>query len=287
MSAALPLISVGMPLYNAEKFIEQALDCLLRQTHTDLEIIISDNCSTDNTVAIVERYAAADSRLKLFRQPENLGPIPNFQFVVTQARGDYFMWRSYDDWSDDNYIETLAAVLDGNQAVDLAVGKVFRANGETEIEGGQQLTAHNPTAGFGDSIKMITASHPGWMYGLFRRSPILATINEVVLDFPHVWGWDHLILFPFASRNRVAGDYGTRFFQRETGISSDRYRPKSASAQIELARSFYRFCCHSYDQSGASAGHKLAMRFFLLKHTSGCTEKFSRTLRILLKLRRP
>ncbi|USG60344.1 glycosyltransferase [Sneathiella marina] len=281
------LISVGMPLYNAEKFVEQALDCLLRQTHTDLEIIISDNCSTDNTVAIVERYAAADTRLKLFRQPENLGPIPNFQFVVEQARGDYFMWRSYDDWSDDNYIETLAAVLDSNRAVDLAVGKVIRANNESQIEGGQELAAYKPTAGFRDSIDMIKASHPGWMYGLFRRAPILATINEVVRDFPHVWGWDHLILFPFASRNRVAGHYGTRFFQRETGISSDRYRPKPAAAQIELARSFYRFCRRDYDKSDASRVQKLAMGIFLLKHTSSCTEKFTRTLRILLGLRRP
>lgn len=283
----MPLISVGMPLYNAEKFIEQALDCLLRQTHTDLEIIISDNCSTDNTVAIIERYAAADSRLKLFRQSENLGPILNFQFVVAQAQGAYFMWRSYDDWSDDNYIETLAAVLDDNPAVDLAVGKVVRANGETEIEGGQRLAAHNPSAGFGDSTVMITASHPGWMYGLFRRPPVLAAITDVVREFPHVWAWDHLILFPFASRNRVAGNYETRFFQRETGISSDRYRPKSAAGQIELARSFYSFCRQSYHQSEASGWQKLAMGIFLLKHTSSCTEKFTRTLRILLKLRRP
>ncbi len=274
-------------MYNAEKFVEQALECLQRQTYKDLEIIISDNCSTDGTLEIVQRYAEEDSRIKIYQQDKNLGPLPNFQFVVSQSTGSLFMWRSYDDWSDDNYVEKLASVLSANPDVDLAVAKVLRWNDEREIEGGKTIPAHSPSHSLGKSIQLLKSSHPGWMYGLFRRQQAVDAINGVIRDFPHVWGWDHLVLFPFASQNRVAADYSTRFFQRETGISHDRYRPKLPKQQIALAASFYRYCRKSYGSSDASIFNKIAMAFYLLPYTSSRTEKFTRILRILLKLRRP
>src|SRR5690606_4523601 len=117
-----------MPLYNAELHIRQSLECLLRQTHSDFEIIISDNQSTDRTLDIVRDYAARDNRIKIFQQSENIGPVPNFKFVLEQAAGEYFMWRSYDDWSDDNYLEKLAELLNTHDNIDLAIPNVFQFN---------------------------------------------------------------------------------------------------------------------------------------------------------------
>ena len=100
MSQTSPTVSIGMPVYNGEKFIEEALDSLLIQTFTDFELIISDNASTDATESICCNYAKRDSRIRYIRQTENLGALRNFQFVLNQANGDYFMWAACDDkWS--------------------------------------------------------------------------------------------------------------------------------------------------------------------------------------------
>lgn len=281
------LISIGMPLYNAEKHIRQSLDSLLRQTHTDFEIIISDNNSTDDTFGIVQDYAARDSRIKIFQQPENIGPIPNFQFVLQQASGDYFMWRSYDDWSDDNYLEALGQLLDTDSGIDLAVANVVKVKDSEEKPVDINIERAKGVKSFSSSLTMLKLSHPGWMYGLFRRQVALDAINDVVENFPHVWGWDHLILFPTVSRNRVGASSEARFFQRETGISNNRYRPKMPKEQIRLAKDFYHICQRSYQSSNASALAKIAMTFYLLRYTSSKTEKFTRILRIALKLRKP
>jgi glycosyltransferase involved in cell wall biosynthesis len=281
------LISVGMPLYNAEKYLEQSLDCLLRQTYSQLEIIISDNGSTDKTMQIVKDYAARDSRIKIFEQPENIGPIPNFHFVLAKATGNYFMWRSYDDWSDDTYIEELCSVLDENKEIDLAIARIIQSDGNTEL-GETKLNEWKPVDGnVFSTAKLLRSSHPSWIYGLFRREEALHSMENAIALFPHVWGCDHLILFPFVSQNRVMSNTRTRFFQRITGMSSIRYRPKLPRDQVRLATDFYTYCLKIILRSDRHRIDKIALVFYLLSYTNSCTEKFTRILRIALGLRRP
>lgn len=92
-----PKLSIGLPVYNGEKFLAQSLDCLLAQTFTDFEIIISDNASEDSTAEICAKYVAADSRIRYIRQPKNIGAGPNHNFVFAEARAPYFKWASHDD----------------------------------------------------------------------------------------------------------------------------------------------------------------------------------------------
>jgi glycosyltransferase involved in cell wall biosynthesis len=93
----IPRLSVGLPVYNGEKYLSEALDALLGQSYSDFELIISDNASTDRTEEICRRYAARDPRIRYFRQPVNVGAALNHNFVVEQARGEYFKWASHDD----------------------------------------------------------------------------------------------------------------------------------------------------------------------------------------------
>ena len=111
---AVPRVSIGMPVYNGESFIRKALDSLLAQTFTDFELIISDNASTDGTEAICREYAAKDKRIRYVRQTENRGAMANFQFVLNEAVGDYFMWAAADDWQTSDFIELLITELDKN-----------------------------------------------------------------------------------------------------------------------------------------------------------------------------
>ena len=94
---ARPTVTIGLPVYNGEVYLELALDGLLAQTFTDFELIISDNASTDRTAEICQRYAECDPRIRYLRQPTNIGAGPNHNILVPMARGQYFKWASHDD----------------------------------------------------------------------------------------------------------------------------------------------------------------------------------------------
>ena len=128
------LVSIGLPTYNGSKTIRRALDTLLAQTYKDFELIISDNASTDETGKICEEYAARDARVRYIRQKDNIGPLANFRFVTTVARGNYFMWAADDDWWEPKFIETLARALDKNPYHDVAMSSYRLVYPEGEIK---------------------------------------------------------------------------------------------------------------------------------------------------------
>ena len=106
-------VSIGMPVYNGGEELRNALDSLLAQTYSHFELIISDNASTDSiTQALTEEYAKRDPRIRLIRQPATQTATENFQFVLEQARGEYFLWAAHDDTWSRNYLEVLARRLD-------------------------------------------------------------------------------------------------------------------------------------------------------------------------------
>jgi glycosyltransferase involved in cell wall biosynthesis len=92
-----PRLSIGLPVYNGERYLVESLDSLLCQSYENFELIISDNASTDGTAGICRRYMKQDSRIRYIRQSRNLGAAPNHNFVVGQARGELFKWVSHDD----------------------------------------------------------------------------------------------------------------------------------------------------------------------------------------------
>ena len=123
MSETQPLVSIGMPLLNGEVLLREALDALLAQTHRNLEIIISDNASTDGTRAIYEEYAKRDSRIRFDRLPERVPAQINFNRLLEMAHGDYFMWAAFDDCWEPEFIERLLAELQRKQDAVLAFAR--------------------------------------------------------------------------------------------------------------------------------------------------------------------
>jgi hypothetical protein len=91
---AAPRLSIGLPVYNGEKYLTESLDALLGQSFEDFELIISDNASTDDTARICKRYMKQDCRIRYIRQQRNIGAAPNHNFVVGQAAGELFKWAS-------------------------------------------------------------------------------------------------------------------------------------------------------------------------------------------------
>ncbi len=107
-----PRVSVGIPVYNGEKFLKTAVDSVLAQDYEDFEIIISDNASKDRTAEICSEYVAADPRVRYFRNEVNIGAVPNFNRVFTLARGEFFKWLPHDDFCHPNLLRRCVEVLD-------------------------------------------------------------------------------------------------------------------------------------------------------------------------------
>jgi len=117
MRSSLPYVSIGLPVYNGERFLVQTLDSLLAQTFENLELIISDNASTDRTQEICQDYAAKDRRIRYYRNDQNLGAARNYNCVFELSTGKYFKWAAHDDLCAPVLIERCVEVLDSEPSV--------------------------------------------------------------------------------------------------------------------------------------------------------------------------
>lgn len=116
-----PLLTVGLPVYNGEAFLREALDCLIGQDFTDFRLVISDNCSTDGTARIIAEYAAKDPRIIAFRQDTNIGAVANFRFVFDRCDTPYFAWAAADDWMDRDWFTKLMEVATKTRCLSFGV----------------------------------------------------------------------------------------------------------------------------------------------------------------------
>ena len=107
-----PLVTIGLPTYNRPAGLKKCLEHISHQTYPNLEIIISDNCSTDENVQkIIQEYAAKDSRVSAIRQEVNIGLEENFNFVFSRSSAEYFIWMSDDDYFDPDYVSECMRLL--------------------------------------------------------------------------------------------------------------------------------------------------------------------------------
>jgi len=107
-----PRVSVGMPVYNGERFLRPAIESVLTQTYGDFELIISDNASTDATPDICRVYAARDPRIRYVRNATNVGAARNFNRVFQLSTGEYYKLANADDVCAPTLVERCVAVLD-------------------------------------------------------------------------------------------------------------------------------------------------------------------------------
>jgi len=167
----MPLVSIGVPVYNGERFVRQALDSLLEQSYGNLEVIISDNASTDRTSAICKDYAARDPRIRYHRIDVNMGLSANFRRVFELSSGEYFMWACADDLRPPSAVEDcLKALLRNNRAV-MAHGAVLvkRDCREDLVAVANEMDLSDPDGA--ERVRVFTKGigHNAMLYGLYRR----------------------------------------------------------------------------------------------------------------------
>jgi glycosyltransferase involved in cell wall biosynthesis len=107
-----PLVTVGVPVFNGERFLAKALGSVEGQNFADFEVVVLDNASTDRTGEIVEQFAKRDHRFKYFRNETNIGLFPNFNRCLGLASGKYFMWLAHDDYLHPDYLKRAVAALE-------------------------------------------------------------------------------------------------------------------------------------------------------------------------------
>lgn len=129
-----PRVTVGMPVYNGERYIRQAIESILSQTFDDFELVISDNASTDDTERICREYTATHSRIRYFRNDRNRGAAWNHNRVVELARGEYFKWQCHDDYCEPTFLEKCLAVIQRDPEIVLCYPQFVRVD-----DGGRRL----------------------------------------------------------------------------------------------------------------------------------------------------
>lgn len=128
-----PRVSIGLPVYNGENYLKDAIDSILSQTFTDFELIISDNASTDRTPDICQAYAVKDPRIRYYRIEQNQGAARNFNRVFELSLGGYFKWAAHDDIIASDYISKCVEVLDKDDSIVLCNSKVKFINNYGKI----------------------------------------------------------------------------------------------------------------------------------------------------------
>jgi glycosyltransferase involved in cell wall biosynthesis len=134
-SGTTPKVSIGLPVYNGQRFLEETLDSLVAQTFQDWELIISDNASTDATDEICRRYLAADSRIRYVRNAQNIGFALNANRVFALSRGPYFKLATADDLCAPDLVARCVDVLDRDPDVVLCYGKTTLIDESSKVLG--------------------------------------------------------------------------------------------------------------------------------------------------------
>jgi glycosyltransferase involved in cell wall biosynthesis len=204
-----PLVTVGMPVYNRPSSLQRALDCIRRQTYRHLDIVVSDNASTAPEVAqVIANASLADSRIRHFVQEYNIGPSGNFLFVLSQAKGSFFMWAGDDDEWHPAFIEKLLTPLlrypkSGLSFCDFIVrypdGSLCNDYGSFALAYREFLqdTGVNRVSRY--ALQAPQRGKANLIYGLFRREALVETSVARYFN-SRAWGSDMLLVCDVLSR---------------------------------------------------------------------------------------
>ncbi|MDO9709711.1 glycosyltransferase family 2 protein [Paracraurococcus lichenis] len=171
-------MSIGLPVFNGETYLREAIESALKQDYPALELVIQDNASTDGTAAICADYAARDGRVRYERNPRNLGAAANYNLCFERARGTYFKWAAHDDAMGPGYLRQAVAALEARPEA------VLCTTGVTEIDGaGRPLRTyanHFPGIASPDTARRFAAAiHTRHQcedfFGLFRRAALVGS----------------------------------------------------------------------------------------------------------------
>jgi hypothetical protein len=139
-----PRVSIGLPVYNGDRFLAETLDSILAQTFAEYDVLIVDNASTDRTAEIGQQYAAKDARIRYRRNPVNVGAMRNFNLAFRRTSGHYFKWWAADDLCMPTFLERCVEALDHRPTATLAYTRAIQIDARGEPIGDYDALLSSP-----------------------------------------------------------------------------------------------------------------------------------------------
>jgi len=193
-----PLVSIGLPTYNRAASLKRAIESVLIQDYQNIELLISDNASTDETQAICLAACQRDDRVKYVRQPKNHGVSTNFQEVLDRARGEFFMWLADDDWlGQETYVAACVKILSASPAHALVCGRARYYDDEQLVLEERGISLLDDSGPKRVLAYYAQVSGNGVFYGLMRREHLLHILQR------KIFGGDWLMIAEIAFVGKV------------------------------------------------------------------------------------
>ncbi len=272
-----PVLSVGIPIFNGSKWIEDAIESILSQSFTELELIICDNASTDDTEAKCRRAAANDSRIRYYRNDTNIGVHANYDRAFELAEGKYFKWASCSDICLDGFFEKCVTLLESRPDAVLAYPKatllISQPGGEeleVPYEDNLNIEFEQPSKRFSKYLDREKINNV--MNGVIRVS----ALRQTALNRP-LPGSDISMIAELSLRGKFLEIPDRLFFRRfgaeTTGILMDADASKEkapAKGYLVQSSNMQRIQLHGYRfvtalRAPISVAEKLRVWFYLSK----------------------
>lgn len=212
-----PLVTVGIPTYNRPQGLARTLACICSQTYANLQVIVSDNCSTLAEVSdIIKEAAARDQRITPYIQQTNISIVPNFQFLLDKATGKYFMWAADDDQWEKDFIERCVNAMEASEEIAIAITSMDVFDKKDVFTPGRLNRSFMQQSLFSRSFNFVKSSmhNKFFLCGLYRTS----MVKDV--PFPNAWGGEHLFLYEAVTKGKFIFINGSPAFHYFEGGSS-------------------------------------------------------------------
>jgi glycosyltransferase involved in cell wall biosynthesis len=213
MGSVGPALTIGVPVYNGERYLAQALAGIQAQTLADFRVVIADNASTDRTEEIARAAAAADPRIEYLRRDRNVGLVANWNGLFTDTDGELFAWHSSDDVAAPEFYASCLELL--REQPDAAAGcpqiGLIGSDGESLGPDPERIRGDHPDRAV-RFVELASFRHYcQFYYGVFRRSMLARTR----LMLPFFWSADRLLLAELALQGRLVRDPRQLYFVRQ------------------------------------------------------------------------
>jgi glycosyltransferase involved in cell wall biosynthesis len=220
-------VSICLPVRNGADRVEEVVWSVLAQDHERIELVISDNASTDDTEAVCRELARSDPRIVYHRHPENVGLLNNFIGAMRMSKGTFFRWVGDDDWlAPDCVSRGLEAFAADERRVLVTTQVAYTGpDGVTLTDDsydGNRLASHDPLVRFTEILRLLNESRllVDPLYGLVRRAPVAVIPRRNMLKEDEVFAtklalagpWGHVpaVLAHRNTRNERMGDIARR-----------------------------------------------------------------------------
>ncbi len=223
MKSANKLISIGMPVYNGEKNLKEAITSILSQSYKNLELIIADDSSTDRSREIYEQFAKKDKRIKIFRHKKNIGSILNFNFVLEKARGKYFMWAAQDDIREQSALKELIRLHNEFPDAVLAVSHYKNLFNNKKYVVYPKATINNNQTIIISLANFLKSSNLSFFYGLHKTANLKKSGGYLRDSRPYFKSSDFLTIYKVLLNGKFVYTSKVLFYKRDTGLFTNQF----------------------------------------------------------------